>query len=153
MKAIAHRSSSSAFTHNVDVRNHHLTVDEPAERGGDDEGPSPQELLAASLASCTAITMEMYAKRKGWDLGEIEVAVDYTPAERGCPTRFSLELRLPAGCTDEQRERLQVIAAKCPVHRTLEGEVMFEDRITLVQPGADTAPQREERRRLSLNRS
>jgi putative redox protein len=153
MKAIAHRSSSSAFTHSVDVRNHHLTVDEPAERGGDDEGPSPQELLAASLASCTAITMEMYAKRKGWDLGEIEVAVDYTPAERGCPTRFSLELRLPAGCTDEQRERLQVIAAKCPVHRTLEGEVMFEDRITLVQPGADTAPQREERRRLSLNRS
>jgi putative redox protein len=153
MKAIAHRSSSSAFTHSVDVRNHHLTVDEPADRGGDDEGPSPQELLAASLASCTAITMEMYAKRKGWDLGEIEVAVDYTPAERGCPTRFSLELRLPAGCTDEQRERLQVIAAKCPVHRTLEGEVMFEDRITLVQPGADTAPQREERRRLSLNRS
>jgi len=153
MKAIAHRSSSSAFTHSVDIRNHHLTVDEPADRGGDDDGPSPQELLAASLASCTAITMEMYAKRKGWDLGEIEVAVDYTPAERGCPTRFSLELRLPAGCTDEQRERLQVIAAKCPVHRTLEGEVMFEDRITLVQPGADTAPQREERRRLLLNRS
>jgi len=153
MKAIAHRSSSSAFTHNVDIRNHHLTVDEPAERGGDDDGPSPQELLAASLASCTAITMEMYAKRKGWNLGEIEVAVDYTPAERGCPTRFSLELRLPAGCTDEQRERLQVIAAKCPVHRTLEGEVMFEDRITLVQPGADTSPEREERRRLLLNRS
>ena len=75
--------------------------------------------------------MEMYAKRKGWDIGKVEVEVDYTPAERGCPTRFRLELRLPADCTEEQRERLQVVAAKCPVHRTLEGEVMFEDTVTL----------------------
>ena len=73
----------------------------------------------------------MYAKRKGWDLGTVEVAVEYAPAERGCPTKFTLDLRLPAGCTEEQRERLQVIAAKCPVHRTLEGEVMFEDRVTI----------------------
>lgn len=153
MKATAHRSSRSTFSHDVDIRTHHLTVDEPAERGGEDDGPSPQELLAASLASCTAITMEMYAKRKGWDIGEVEVAVDYTPAERGCPTRFSLELRLPADATEEQRERLQVIAAKCPVHRTLEGEVMFEDRVTIMQAGAETAPQREERRRLLLNRN
>jgi putative redox protein len=78
--------------------------------------------------------MEMYAKRKGWDVGPVEVEVDYTPAERGCPTRFKLALRLPSGCTEEQVERLQVIAAKCPVHRTLEGEVMFEDRIELIEP-------------------
>lgn len=131
MKATAHRSAGAAYTHSVDIRTHQLTVDETREAGGDDEGPSPQELLAASLASCTAITMEMYAKRKGWDIGKVEVAVEYSPAERGCPTRFRLDLRLPAGCTDEQRERLQVIAAKCPVHRTLEGEVMFEDRVTI----------------------
>jgi putative redox protein len=153
MKAIAHRSTSSSFAHTVDIGTHKLVVDEPAERGGEDDGPSPQELLAASLAACTAITMEMYAKRKGWDLGKVEVSVDYTPAERGCPTRFSLELRLPAGCTEEQRERLQVIAAKCPVHRTLEGEVMFEDRVTIAPQDGEEAPRREERRRLSLSRN
>src|SRR5437660_9004266 len=128
MKAIARRAARNAFTHRIDIRQHQLTADEPPVHGGDDDGPSPQELLAASLASCTAITMEMYAKRKGWDLGPVEVQVDYTPAERGCPTRFKLSLRLPSACTAEQVERLQVIAAKCPVHRTLEGEVMFDDR-------------------------
>jgi putative redox protein len=131
MKATAHRSSRETFRHSVEIRDHQLVVDESAEIGGGDEGPSPQELLAASLASCTAITMEMYAKRKGWDIGTVRVAVDYTPAERGCPTKFSVDLRLPAGCTEEQRERLQVIAAKCPVHRMLEGEVIFEDRVTI----------------------
>ncbi len=153
MKATAHRSMHATYTHTIDIRNHNVTVDEPPERGGGDEGPSPQELLAASLASCTAITMEMYAKRKGWTIGKVEVAVDYTPAERGCPTRFRLELRLPADCTEEQRERLQVIAAKCPVHRTLEGEVMFEDTVTLVDPSDEVGPPRETRRRLSLTRN
>ncbi|HWI71817.1 MAG TPA: OsmC family protein, partial [Baekduia sp.] len=106
--------------------------DEPTEKGGEDTGPSPQEMLAASLAACTAITMEMYAKRKGWDVGDVEVACDYTPAERGCPTRFNLVMRFPDSMSDEQVERLRVIAAKCPVHRTLEGEVMFDERVERV---------------------
>ena len=153
MKATAHRSNRRSFTHSVDIRSHQLTVDEPPDREGDDEGPSPQELLAASLATCTAITMEMYAKRKGWDIGQIDVAVDYTPAERGCPTKFKLELRLPKDCPPEQRERLQVIAAKCPVHRTLEGEVMFEDTVALIdssEPATDSS--RPDRRRRALSR-
>jgi len=153
MKATARRTSTT-FTHSVDIRTHNLVIDEPPEHDGDDEGPSPQELLAASLASCTAITMEMYAKRKGWDLGPIEVQVDYAPAERGCPTKFKLDLRLPKGCTEEQRERLQVIAAKCPVHRTLEGEVMFEDTVTLIDGQADAAtPSRTDRLRRTLSRT
>lgn len=134
MKATAHRNSTTAFTHRIDVRHHQLVADEPTEHGGDDDGPSPQELLAASLASCTAITIEMYAKRKGWDLGPVDVLCEYQPAERGCPTKFSLRLRLTSGCTEEQIERLRVIAAKCPVHRALEGEVMFEDHIELTEP-------------------
>jgi putative redox protein len=134
MKATAHRTARTAFTHRVDIRQHQLTADEPSELGGDDEGPSPQELLAASLASCTAITIEMYAKRKGWDLGPVEVVCDYTPAERGCPTAFKLVLRLPGECSAEQVERLRVIAAKCPVHRTLDGEVIFNERVELVEP-------------------
>jgi putative redox protein len=132
MRATARRTNR--FVHQIDVRQHQLVADEPIDHGGGDEGPSPQELLAASLASCTAITIEMYAKRKGWDIGPVEIECEYTPAERGCPTKFRLDFRLPNGCTEEQVERLRVIAAKCPVHRTLEGEVFFEEHIRLVEP-------------------
>jgi putative redox protein len=130
MKATVTRAGT--FRQTVKIREHDLTVDEPTDQGGDDAGPSPQELLAASLASCTAITMEMYAQRKGWDVGDVEVTADYTPAERGTPTRFNLVLRFPDSLSDEQVERLRVIAAKCPVHRTLDGEVMFDERVERV---------------------
>jgi putative redox protein len=130
MKATARRTEN--FQHDIEVREHHLTADEPQDAGGDDAAPSPQELLAASLASCTAITMEMYAKRKGWDVGAIEVEAEFAPAERGTPTRFSLVMRLPENLSDEQVERLKVIATKCPVHRTLDGEVMFDERVERV---------------------
>ena len=130
MKATVTRAGT--FRQSVKIRDHSLTVDEPADQGGDDAGPSPQELLAASLASCTAITMEMYAQRKGWDIGHVEVCCDYTPGERGCPTRFDLVLRFPEELPDEQVERLKIIAAKCPIHRTLDGEVMFEERVERV---------------------
>ncbi|MBV9336747.1 MAG: OsmC family protein [Solirubrobacterales bacterium] len=134
MKAIARRTARNAFTHRIDIRSHQLVTDEPPEHGGEDDGPSPQELLAASLASCTAVTMEMYAKRKGWDIGPVEVQCEYTPADRGCNTRFKLVLRLPSGCPEEQVEKLRIIAAKCPVHRTLDGEVSFDERVELVEP-------------------
>jgi putative redox protein len=130
MKATATRSGS--LRQSVRIRDFQLNIDEPTDKGGEDTAPSPQEMLAASLAACTAITMEMYAKRKGWDVGDVEVACDYTPAERGCPTRFNLVTRFPDSLSDEQVERLRVIAAKCPVHRTLEGEVMFDERVERV---------------------
>lgn len=128
IKAVASRKGRS-FAHRIGVRNHRLTADEPREQGGEDEGPTPQELLAASLAACTAITIEMYASRKGWDVGPIEVECEYTSADRGMPTRFQLVLRIPSRCTDEQVERLRVIAGKCPVHRTLDGQVIFDERL------------------------
>jgi putative redox protein len=131
MKATATRTGT--YKHVVQVRQHKLQADEPVDTGGDDSAPSPQELLAASLASCTAITMEMYAQRKGWDIGGVEVEAEYTPAERGCPTKFTLTLRLPSDISEEQVERLRVIAAKCPVHRTLDGEVMFDERVQRVE--------------------
>jgi putative redox protein len=135
MKAIARRSGSH-YKHVVSVRDHSVTIDEPREAGGDDEAPEPQEMLAVSLASCTAVTMEMYAARKGWDIGHVEVICEYTPAERGCPTRFTMIYRLPADLADDQVERLKVIAAKCPVHRTLDGEVMFVERVERVELAA-----------------
>jgi putative redox protein len=131
MRATARRENGT-FKHEVEIREHELLADEPEENGGDDAGPSPQELLAASLASCTAITMEMYADRKGWDLGDLEVNVNYEPAQRGSPTKFQMEVRMPKELPEQQREKLMQIAAKCPVHRTLEGEVMFEEKVELV---------------------
>jgi putative redox protein len=115
----------------VEIRRHSVTADEPRDHGGEDSGPSPQELLAASLASCTAITMEMYAQRKGWEVGDVAVNVQYEPAQRGSPTRFTMKVEMPKELPEEQRERLMQIAAKCPVHRTLEGEVMFDETVEL----------------------
>ena len=129
MRATA--TQRAGFTHDVKVRKHQVTADEPADHGGEDLGPSPQELLAASLASCTAITMEMYARRKGWNVDGMAVECDYQPAERGAVTRFELVMKMPAHLSDEQVRKLQVIAAKCPVHRTLEGEVAFDERVEL----------------------
>ena len=131
MRAIARRENGS-LKHEIEIRDHEVVADEPEKSGGSDAGPSPQELLAASLASCTAITIEMYANRKGWDIGDIAVDVDYEPAQRGSPTKFGMKVLLPKELPEEQRERLMQIAAKCPVHRTLEGEVMFEESVELV---------------------
>jgi putative redox protein len=128
MKAIA-RQTGTPFTHRVAIRQHELIVDEPPDLGGEDQGPNPQELLAASIAACTAITVEMYARRKGWEIGPVEVQCEYTAAERGEPTVFDLVLRLPTTCTADQVEKLSTIAARCPVHRTLDGEVVFRERV------------------------
>ena len=130
MRAVA-RLAGGKLVQEVTIREHELTADEPKDEGGDDEGPSPQELLAASLASCTAITMEMYAQRKGWDVGDMSVDVNYEPAQRGSPTRFEMVVKMPKELPEDQRQRLMQIAAKCPVHRTLEGEVMFDERVEL----------------------
>ena len=89
MRASARREDGT-LKHEVEIRRHTVVADEPKDEGGDDSGPSPQELLAASLASCTAITIEMYAKRKGWEIGDVTVHVEYEPAQRGSPTRFRM---------------------------------------------------------------
>ena len=130
MRAISRRVAGH-LKQDVAIRAHHVTADEPTEHGGEDSGPSPQELLAASLASCTAITMEMYAERKGWDVGDVTVEVEYEPAQRGSPTRFVMHVEMPKELPEDQRDRLMQIAAKCPVHRALEGEVMFEETVEL----------------------
>ena len=125
------RRREGAVRNDVAIREHQLVADELPDEGGHDDGPSPLELLAGSLASCTAITMQMYAERKGWEIGDLSVGVDYQPAQKGAPTRFELVVDLPKELPEEQREKLMQIAAKCPVHRTLEGEVMFEERLEL----------------------
>jgi putative redox protein len=110
------------FHHEIDVNGHRLVVDEPEEAGGKDIGPSPSALLASALAGCTAITIEMYADRKGWDIDGLEVKADYAgtpkPGERA---KFDVTVSVPEGLDDEQVERIDTIAGKCPIHRTLAG--------------------------------
>jgi putative redox protein len=124
----------SGYTHDVEVDGHELVIDESESAGGADQGPSPTRLLAASLAACTAITLEMYADRKGWDLGELEVAAEMEYGESSAPKSFTVIVRLPRVLSEDQVERLKVIAGKCPVHRTLasETEVQIEDRVELI---------------------
>ena len=119
MKALARRLEGMA--HEVELEGGHtLVVDEPRERGGTDTGPRPTQLLAASLASCTAITVEMYADRKGWEVGQVEVEVD-VEYDGLVPSTFAVALKLPRELDEEQRRRLLAVAAKCPVHKTLAG--------------------------------
>lgn len=127
MKSIARRVQG--YTHEVEVDGHHLIIDEPIAVGGNDEGPSPTRLLAASLAACTAATVEMYADRKGWELGSLEVEAELDLAPRGGTSRFKVEVRIPMPLSGEQLERIKVIAARCPVHRALSEEVEIEDRV------------------------
>jgi putative redox protein len=126
--ATAHRRSG--YAHDVEVDGHKLVVDEPQESGGTDEGPSPTRLVAAALAACTAITVEMYAGRKDWELGAVEVEVEMEGTESGGRS-FDVLLRIPVSLDEEQQEKLRVIAGKCPVHRMLaaETEVSIADRI------------------------
>jgi putative redox protein len=118
--AIARRRDG--FCHELELDGgHRLLVDEPVGSGGSDAGPSPTRLLAGSLASCIAITVEMYAERKGWDLGSVEVEVE-TDYEGPRPAAFRATLRLPPGLDDAQLERLRAIAGRCPVDRALTGQ-------------------------------
>jgi putative redox protein len=136
MKVVARRKASGAnralgFAHDIEIEGGHaIRVDEPAGVGGTDTGPSPTRLVAAGLAGCTAVTIEMYAERKGWEVGAVEVDVD-VEYEGVAPLSFAVTLRLPAELSDEQRERLLLIARKCPVHKLLTGEtpVVVSDRV------------------------
>jgi putative redox protein len=109
------------YAHDIEVDGHALRVDEPQEAGGENSGPRPTTLLGASLAGCIAITVEMYAQRKGWDVGEVEVDVEMS-YEGPVPNDFAVGLKLPAHLDAEQKRRLLVIATKCPVHKVLAGE-------------------------------
>ncbi|MEK6278656.1 MAG: OsmC family protein [Actinomycetota bacterium] len=132
-RAVARRREG--YTHDVEIEGgHSLVVDEPEDSGGANHGPSPTRLTAAALASCTAITMEMYADHKGWELPDAEVVVDMEYGQSGVPSSFVVTLKLPKELSEEQQERLKVIAGKCPVHRVLshETEVSIEDRVELV---------------------
>lgn len=110
-------NNDNAYTSNIEIRQHQLLADEPVKNGGEDLGPAPGDYLCAALASCTAITLRMYAQRKGWHVGEIKIKVDLTREPQ--QNIFKCEIECTGDLTPEQLERLSVIANSCPVHKLL----------------------------------
>jgi putative redox protein len=106
-----------------------IIADEPEELGGTDLGPAPGEFLLISLASCTAITLRMYADRKKWPLEKIRVEVNFEKIDN--KTIFAREILLAGELDDEQRNRLLQIANSCPVHKTLTNPIEIETRLVV----------------------
>ena len=132
MRVVARRRSGYAHEVETDT-GHTVVVDEPESEGGNDEGPQPTRMLCASLAACIAITIEMYADRKGWDVGEVEVEVEADlVGTGGGSSKFDVLVKLPKALDAEQEKRLMVVAGKCPVHRALAKEVEFNGRVERV---------------------
>ena len=106
---------------------HRLVTDEPEHLGGEGSGPAPHELFPAALAACISTTLVMYANTKGWDLGEVRVAVEYD--NHSSPRRFDVSVELGADLTDEQLRRLEKVAATCPVRRSVEAGIEFVETL------------------------
>jgi putative redox protein len=106
---------------------HRLVTDEPARLGGGDLGPAPHELVPAALAACVVTTMRMYARTKGWELGEIAVDVVYD--NESAPRRFDVAIHLPAGLSELQRGRLLRVAEACPVRRAFEAGLVVHEHL------------------------
>lgn len=133
-KEVAVRLGTEGFTTDVMVRKHGLTADEPESVGGNDFGPSPYELVSAGLGTCTAMTLQMYARRKKWDLQEVTVHLEHykdyaedminVEHSQSKIDHFDRIIELEGDLDDKQKERLLEIADKCPVHRTLHGTIM-----------------------------
>lgn len=93
--------------------------------GGNNEAPSPHDLVEASLAACTILTLELYAKRKEWKLGTVTCSVKIT-SETSAGTEFVRTISFSESLTPEMRDRLEVIANKCPIHKLLSGSVTIK---------------------------
>ncbi|GJM36000.1 MAG: osmotically inducible protein C [Saprospiraceae bacterium] len=138
-KSVAVRLGAEGFTTEIMVRKHGLVADEPESVGGNDFGPSPYELVAAGLGACTAMTVQMYARRKKWLVKEVIVNLDHykdyaedmqqVEDPKSKIDYFERVVEFVGDLSAEQRQRLLEIANKCPVHRTMEGEIEVKTRL------------------------
>jgi putative redox protein len=123
------RSISGTLRHEIDVNARHTIItDEPATLGGSDSAPTPHELLAAALASCVSTMITLYAQRRDWNLGDIQVDVSYNADTT--PRQVAVSIHLPEGLTADQVKRLERVALTCPVRRALEAGFTFDERLT-----------------------
>ena len=124
------------FTTSIQTKKHAFIADEPDSVGGDDFGPSPYDYLSAGLAACTVMTLKLYAERKKWDLQEVYAYITYSKKHSDDlmlnmdkPKRMDhlkKRLKFVGNLNEDQKNRLQEIASKCPVHKTLQSEVIIE---------------------------
>lgn len=129
------RTRESLYTE-ISTNGHTLVADEPESLGGTDEGPNPYDYLLGALGACTAMTVRMYADRKGWPLESVTVRLEHEKIHaRDCETcetengridRIEMDIELEGDLEESQREKLLEIADKCPVHRTLTSETVIE---------------------------
>jgi uncharacterized OsmC-like protein len=146
-KVLVH--SERGYRTDIHIRQHTIIADEPMQAGGTDRGPTPMEILLGTAGACIAVTTRAYAQRKGWPLDDISVelemerfkAADYPSYAGDAPYVHEIRenIRFEGALTEEQKQRLLVIAGKCPVHLTLENPVFFvhaEDVTPLPHPVA-----------------
>ncbi|GAB3495759.1 OsmC family protein [Spirosoma knui] len=126
MATISARIERTPYETHLTTGSQVIVVDEPPEVGGQDRGMRPGELLAGALASCTVITLRMYADRKGWPLDAVVAHVNYTHDPVTKRSLFSLQLVLTGDLDADQRARLLEMADRCPIHRTLQEPIDFE---------------------------
>lgn len=130
------RLSGPKYTTEIKTPHHHLIADEPLDVGGENLGPNPYDFLMASLGSCTAMTLRMYADRKKWPLKEVSVFLNHDKVhlkdsinptnKKSKVSRFTRLIELEGDLDEDQRHRLLEISHRCPVHRTLEEEIVIQ---------------------------
>ena len=125
--------AGGGFATEIEVRGHRLDADEPESAGGTDTGPTPYELLLAALGACTSMTLGVYARRKEWPLKGVRVTLSHSrihaedcadcATEAGYLDHIERRIEVAGDLDAEQRARLKEIADRCPIHRTLKGEI------------------------------
>jgi len=113
----------------VQMREHQISADEPEQLNGTNQGATPMELLAASLASCTVITLRMYIDRKEWPISNIDADVEIEPAQGDQATRIQLTVKVEGDIDEKQRKRIAIIASKCPVHKVLKESIHIDTQL------------------------
>lgn len=115
-------TGESDFAVSIDVSGHKIVGDEPVGAGGKNLGPAPYDLLTAALGECTAMTVRWYALQQKWPLDKVEVKITHQKIDKS--SLFEKEIIIHGDqLTEEQRQKLINVAAKCPVQRTLEGKI------------------------------
>lgn len=127
MTSVRVASNASRYGQDIAIRQFHLVADEPHDLGGDDAGPAPLEWILAGLGSCKAITLKMYAERKGWNLEEVMVDLRYETHDN--QHTIQAELTLKGELDEGQRQRLRELSDRCPVHRLLSTPVQIQTQL------------------------
>ncbi len=138
-QVVVEDAATGALTENISAGRHVLIADEPEAVGGNDVGPGPYEYLLAALGACTAMTLRLYARQKGWPLEKVTVGLNHgrihaedcatCETREGKIDRIERVLTIEGPLSAEQRARLLEIANKCPVHRTLMSEITIPTRL------------------------